>query len=540
MQQDNLFNTFMGEVKEFGLVQSMNHPIAFIAGLPGAQLNELILFETGDVGQVFLIEETQVHVLVFSTSPLKVGVRATRTNKFPNVPVGKELLGKIIDPLGNPFSDEENYVRPTEFRDIEAHPLGMAARSRIKTPFLTGISIVDMMVPLGKGQKELIIGDRKTGKTSFLLTTIKNQVNNGAIAIYAAIGKKKSDIKEILDYFKSEGIEKSVVTVATSSYDSPSLIFLTPYSATTIAEHFRDQGNDVVVVFDDLSTHAKFYREIALLAKRFPGRDSYPGDIFYTHARLLERAGNFKHKEKGEVSITMLPVADIIEGDFTGYIATNLMGMTDGHIFFDSNAYSQGRRPAVNIPLSVTRVGRQSSAKILRSINRELTAFLALYQRMQDLSHFGAELTDAVKQVLRTGDVVYKFFEQTNDVIVPLGVQTTMFSMLWLKMFDDAVILDQLAQYRDNLIKAYYNPNGKPSGFKSNKEFFDKTLEAEKFNDLLGTISKYKDYLLSTAVTGTGVQTATTNQPNQAQSTPLVQSNQSTQSNQKPEDQVKK
>lgn len=497
--QSNLFTQFMKETGEFGVVQEINHPIAFVAGIPGAHLNELILFETGDVGQVFLIEEEQVHVLVFSSTPLRVGVQASRTNRFPNVPVGEELFGKIIDPLGNPFSDAENYTRPETFKEIEAPIPGMAMRSRVKTPFLTGVSIVDMMVPLGKGQKELIIGDRKTGKTSFLLTTIKNQVNNGAIAIYAGIGRKKADIKAILDYFKNEGIADKVITVATSAYDSPSLIFLTPYSATTIAEYFRDQGKDVVVVFDDLSTHAKFYREISLLAKRFPGRDSYPGDIFYTHARLLERAGNFKH-EKGDVSITMLPVADIIEGDFTGYIATNLMGMTDGHIFFDSNAYYQGRRPAVNIPLSVTRVGRQSSPKISRSINRELTAFLALYQKMQDLSHFGAELTDAVKQVLRTGDIIYKFFEQTDDVIVPFSVQIVMFSMLWLKMFDDSLIMENLYLYRANLIKAYFDPNGKPTGASSNKEFFDKALEYEKFNDLLGAISKNKEYLLSLAL----------------------------------------
>lgn len=504
----NPFEKQLQEIKEFGVIQSIVHPIAFVAGLPGASLNELIMFESGDLGQVFLMEENLVHVLVYSSSPLQVGIKCTRTNQFPSIPVGNELFGKIIDPLGNPFSESEEYTRPKEVRELEVHPLGIGERSRIKSPFLTGVTIVDMMVPLGKGQKELIIGDRKTGKTSFLLTTIKNQVNSGSVAIYAAIGKKKADIKAILDYFKREGLEDRVVTIATSSYDSPSLVFLTPFAGATLAEYFRDQGQDVLLVMDDLSTHSKFYREISLLAKRFPGRDSYPGDIFYTHARLLERAGNYKHKESGkEVSITMLPVVDIVEGDFTGFIATNLMGMTDGHIFFDSNAYYQGRRPAVNFSLSVTRVGRQSSPKLLRSINRELTAFLTLYQRMQDLSHFGSELTDAVKQVLRTGDVIYKYFEQTDDVIVPPSIQLIMFAMLWLKLFDDTTLLENISAYRNNLIIA----NGEPA----NKELFSKMVQVEIFNDLLAIVSKNRDTLLTLA-------TRNMNQPNISNSNKTV------------------
>lgn len=487
------FQQQLEQVKEFGVVQSIVSPIVFVAGLPGASLYEIILFETGEMGQVFLMEKDQIHVLVFTTTAPKVGTRCTRTGKYASVPVGPELFGKIIDPLGKPFSESEEYVRPKEERYVEARAPGMQERATVKTPFLTGVTIVDMMVPLGKGQKELIIGDRKTGKTSFLLSTLKNQILNGGIAVYAAIGKKKADIKAVLDYFKREGLLSKIIIVATSSYDSPSLIFLTPYAGATIAEYFKDQGQDVVLVLDDLSTHAKFYREIALLSKRFPGRDSYPGDIFYTHARLLERAGNFKHPSGKEVSLTMLPVADIIEGDFTGFIATNLMGMTDGHIFFDSNAYYQGRRPAVNIALSVTRVGRQASPKILRSITRELTAFLTLYNRMQDLSHFGAELTDAVKQVLRTGDVIYKLFEQTDNVIVPPGVQLLMFAMIWLKMFDDATVMENVPIYRENLINAYQNPQ--------NKELIDKAVGVETFNELLGAVNGKKTELLTIATT---------------------------------------
>lgn len=494
------FEAQLKQTQEFGIIESVVPPIAFVAGLPDATLFEIILFETGELGQVFMMEKNQVHVLLFSSTPPKVGTKCTRTGTFATVPVGNELFGKIIDPLGNPFSESENYVRPKESRELEAHAPGMQGRAKIDTPFLTGVTIVDMMVPLGKGQKELIIGDRKTGKTSFLLTTLKNQILSGGIAVYAAIGKKKADIKAVVDYFKKEGLLDKIIIVATSSYDSPSLIFLTPYAGASIAEYFKEQGNDVVLVLDDLSTHSKFYREISLLARRFPGRDSYPGDIFYVHARLLERAGNFKHASGKNVSLTMLPVVDIVEGDFTGFIATNLMGMTDGHIFFDSNAYYQGRRPAVNISLSVTRVGRQSTPKILRSINRELTAFLTLYTRMQDLSHFGAELTDAVKQVLRTGDIIYKFFEQTDNVIVPPGIQLLMFAMIWLKVFDDKTVMENVPLYRENLIKAYSDPK--------NKTLIDATIKLDTFNELLGAVNGKKQEFLNMANTKEEVQNA--------------------------------
>lgn len=492
------FEEQLEKTGEFGIIASMLHPIAFVAGLPGAHLNEIVLFESGDTGQIFLLEENVIHVLVFTTTPLRVGTRVIRTGRFPSIPVGRELLGKIIDPLGNAFSEAEQYTRPQEERRLDIPPLSMSVRTRIKTAFLTGVTIVDMMTPLGRGQKELVIGDRKTGKSSFLLSSIKSQIEAGGIAIYAAIGKKKADIKDVQNYLKREKLTDKCIIVATSAYDSPSLIYLTPYAAVSVAEYFRDLGIDTVIVLDDLSTHAKFYREVSLLASRFPGRESYPGDIFYTHARLLERAGNFKATNGREVAITMLPVAEVIEGDFTGFIATNLMGMTDGHLYFDSNLYYQGRRPALNIALSVTRVGRQATSKVLRSINRELTAFLTLYDKMQDLSHFGAELTDAVKQVLRTGDIIYKFFEQSGDIIVPYEVQISLFSMLWLRMFDDASVMEKLPGYRLNLIKAYSDPK--------NKKYFQQLTDAEHFNDLLGKLNKQRELFLTLATGGPAVQ----------------------------------
>ena len=483
------FEKLLEKVGEIGFVEETTYPIAVVNGLPNAKLHEVIVFENGQKGEVFLLEREHIQVFLFSTDAPQVGSRVTRTDKFVSIGVGKGLLGSIIDPLGSPILESKLYQKPTEERLIDHATLKLQDRARIKVPFITGVTLVDMMIPLGKGQRQLVMGDRKTGKTGFLLSTIKNQVDQGAIAIYAAIGRKKSDIKKIQEFFDKENIRDKTIIIASTPFDSPSLIYITPYSAMTIAEYFRDQGQDVVIILDDLSTHAKFYREVSLLAKRFPGRDAYPGDIFYTHARLIERAGNFKHQSGRDVSITALPTVEIVEGDFTGYLATNLMGMTDGHIFFDSDAFYQGRRPAINISLSVTRVGRQTQSPVLGTINRELNSLLTLYDKMQSLSHFGAELRDAARNVLETGDMIYKFFEQSQNVALPLPVQLVFFSLLWLKPLDNPLV-DDVALYRGNLLKAYQASNG-------SKKYFEDLVQTKTFNELLANIAKQQDQILA-------------------------------------------
>lgn len=481
----NTFAYYLDTVNEFGVVDEISYPIVTVRGLPRAKPQEIVIFETGQLGEIYALYADSCHVLLFSPDHVQVGTKLVRTNKILTVPVGEALLGHLIDPLGKPLSAAEKLEVFQEEREIDSKPLGIAFHSRIKKSFVTGTSIVDMMVPLGKGQKELVIGDRKTGKSSFLFTTIKHQVLDGAIAVYAAIGKKKSDIKFLQERLMAEGLSKRVIIVATSSSDSPSFIYLTPYTAMTIAEYFRDQGQDVLVVLDDLSTHARFYREIALLARNFPGRDSYPGDIFYTHARLLERAGNFKHQTKGEVAITCLPIVETVDGDLTNYIATTIMGITDGHIFFDSNIFYKGRRPAVNIGLSVTRVGKQTQSKLNRTITRELLSFFSLYDRMQNLSHFGTELTQSVKNILAMGDLLNLFFDQPYTVIIPETVQIILFSLLWIKIIDPDK--ETLEHIRDTLIKAYQE--------KDTKQLLDEIIHVDTLNDLLRNVSLYKDKL---------------------------------------------
>ncbi len=448
------FNELLQKSGEYGVVYQVSHPIVFIEGLPKVRTSEVILFESGQKAEVFSINRGKVEARIFSHEPVKVGTMVTRTNQLLSVPVGHELLGHTIDPLGDPLDPNAPYKKPTEMRNLDAKPVGISGRQKITTHLVTGISLVDLMIPLGRGQRELIIGDRKTGKTSLLMTTIKTQIYEGNTVIYAAIAKKKSDIKRLQEFFVKEKIMDHVVIVATSSYDSPTLIFQTPYAAMSIAEYFRDQGKHTLLVLDDLSSHAKFYRELSLLARRFPGRDSYPGDIFYVHSKLLERAGNFKHPQAKEVSITCLPVIEIVEGDFTGYIATNVMGITDGHIYLDANIYYQGMRPAVNVPLSVTRVGRQTLTKLAREINKDLTAFLSEYNKLQNVSHFGQELTDDVKKNLQLGDMINKFFSQPYQETIPGNVQLIIVSMILQGLIQSKEDLENAKKY---LINLYYD-----------------------------------------------------------------------------------
>lgn len=455
MDSTTAFNTYLQKTGEYGVVIQVSHPIVIVEGLPKVKTHEVILFESGQRGEVFTINRGKIEARVFSHEPVKVGTKATRTDQLLSIAVGPELLGHTINPLGEPLDPSVPFTRPKELRDLDAKPTGISGRQKISAQMVTGVALVDLLIPLGRGQRELIIGDRKTGKTSVILTTIKTQAQSGILAIYAAIAKKKSDIKRLQQFFIQEKIADKVIIVATSSYDSPSLIYQTPYAAMAIAEFFRERGQHVLLVLDDLTTHAKFYREISLLARRFPGRDSYPGDIFYVHSKLLERAGNFKHPLKGEVAISCLPVVEIVEGDLTSYVSTNVMGITDGHIYFDSNMYYKGMRPAVNIPLSVTRVGRQTLNKLSREVNKELTAFLTSYDKLQNLSHFGQELTDDVKKSLARGDMVYNLFNQPYQLTIPAPVQMVILSMIMQDMVETKDMLDKM---RHNLTTSYADP----------------------------------------------------------------------------------
>ena len=288
------YSYYLDKIGEFGTVTEVKHHIAVVNGLPYAKPREVVVLESEVKGQIFSINRETSEILLFSKEGVRVGSKVARTGEVMEVAVGDELLGRIISPFGRPLVGVLGYTEPQERRKIEIEPSDISSRVRIQRPLLTGVSIVDLAVPLGCGQRELVIGDRKTGKSFFLLNAIKSQVRLGAVAIYCAIARKKSDIKVIGDYLENEGLMANSIIVASSYDDPPSLVFIAPFTAMSIAEYFRDKGRDVVLILDDMTTHAKYYREISLLANRFPGRSSYPGDIFYVHSRLMERAGNFK------------------------------------------------------------------------------------------------------------------------------------------------------------------------------------------------------------------------------------------------------
>ena len=482
----DLFNQNIKKFGEYGEVVQVNYPIASVIGIPSSKLNELVVFETGDVGQVIGLEHDTATVLLFSQTRLKTRTKLSRTNNYALFPLGEELLGHVLNPFGQPISASVQRPTTATARPIDVPPQGIANRLKIEKPLTTGTALVDIMIPIGKGQRQLILGDRKTGKSSFVLNTIKNQINEGAIAVYAAIGKKAADIKELQAFMELDDRKDKMVIISSMAFDSPGLIYLTPFAAMTVAEYFRDQGKDVVLIMDDLLSHAKFYRELSLIAQTFPGRDSYPADVFYVHARLLERAGNFRHPEAGQSSITCLPIAETQEGDLTGYIVSNLMSITDGHIFFDNNIFAQGRRPAINIPISVTRVGKQTQDKISKDINRELSSLFAVYERVESLSHFGSEMTDSVKSIFSTGDKVYKFFNQDAGVIIPKEVSLIIFSLIWLHVLTDD---ESIENSRINLLKACQQ--------EENRLFLRSLFNVDNFNKLLKNVTDYKEKILS-------------------------------------------
>lgn len=469
------------KIGEIGYVEQVLHSIVYVNGLPGAMPNELVVFETGERGQILSLTRDYAEIMVFSSRSLQVGIKASRTNTFLNIPVGEELLGQVINPFGEALDHLKPITTKTS-RPVDVVPGGIVVRKRINKPLETGVSLVDLIIPLGKGQRELVIGDRKTGKTEFLLQAMLTQAKQGTICIYSAIGKKKLDIKRVEEFFDRNKIKDKTIIIASDSEEPASIIYINPYSAMTIAEYFRDQGKDVLIVLDDLLTHAKFYREISLLARRFPGRNSYPGDIFYTQAKLLERAGNFTY-QKGESSITCLPVVETTQGDLGGYIQTNLMSMTDGHIYFDSDIFTQGRRPAINPFLSVTRVGRQTQSTLRREINRELVSFLTLYERMQRFVHFGAELSEIVKNTLSTGELIHSFFDQTADSSVDPRLQIFLFCVLWIGTWQGKTTPTMKGEI-DIFIKAYEEKK------KVREDINELISKAESFNKLLNDVRK--------------------------------------------------
>ncbi|MBI5358377.1 hypothetical protein HZB69_01980 [Candidatus Amesbacteria bacterium] len=437
------FKDCLAKTSEMGYVEELMLSVARVSGLPGVCLREQVLFETGQRGEVISLHPNIAEVMVFSKSTLRVGTRVVRVGYPFSILAGEKLLGRLIDSLGEPLEGKKNWVETEmEWRPVDVRPSGIASRKRITRGFETGVILVDLLISIGHGQRELILGDRKTGKSQLLWRAVKTQVRAGNICIYAAVGKRKTEILQTWNFLKENDLINSTIMIASGSNDSSGEIFLTPYTAITLAEYFRDQGRDVLLVIDDMTTHAKYYRELALLSRKFPGRDSYPGDIFHIHSKLLERAGSF---EKG--SITCLPLAETQMGDMTGYIQTNLMSMTDGHIYFDSGLFFAGRRPAIDPFLSVTRVGRQTQSPLQKDVTRRLLQMLTDYERTSRFIKFGTELGENSRSALDLGEKIYKFFDQPINEIVHLDLAIVMFALLISGNFNSSKMADCIKKY---------------------------------------------------------------------------------------------
>ncbi|MDO8452853.1 MAG: F0F1 ATP synthase subunit alpha [bacterium] len=421
--------------QEVGFVTAAKDFLIFLDGLPHVKINEIVENEKGTRGWVTSLQEDLAEVLLLDPANPQPGDIFKRTHKTLALDVGDFLLGRAINPLGVAIDGKTFSSKTANSVPIDTQAPSLQARQFITEQLETGITLLDTLIPVGKGQRELIIGDARAGKTNFLINLIVNQGKKGVTCVYAAIGKPSTDVRHIIDILESSGALKHTCIVAAPSTESAPLIFIAPHTAMTIAEYYQKQGKDVLVILDDLGNHAKIYREISLLGNKTPGREAYPGDMFYQHAHLLERAGKFK-KEAGGGSITALPVIELNLNDFTSYIPTNVMSMTDGHLLFKSSIYNQGQRPAVDIPFSVSRVGRQTQPRIVVELADKLRNILAQASELETVSRFSAELPEETQIILHQRAQIMELFKQEGS-FVSREVQTATLALVLTPFLKD-------------------------------------------------------------------------------------------------------
>ena len=397
--------------RETGTVIWVGDGIATIYGIDHAMYGEIVIFDNGVKGMVQDIRQNEIGVILFGRDTgIKEGTKVVRTKKKAGIPVGQGFIGRVVNALGEPI-DGKGEIKEEDYRPIEEDAPGIVERKSVDTPMETGILSIDSMFPIGRGQRELIIGDRQTGKTSIATDTIINQSGKDVICIYVAIGQKASTVAKIVSTLtKNDAMDYSIVLSSTAS-DPASMQYIAPYAGTALAEHFMHQGKDVLIVYDDLSKHAVAYRALSLLLERSPGREAYPGDVFYLHSRLLERSSRLSD-ELGGGSITALPIIETQAGDVSAYIPTNVISITDGQIFLESNLFNSGMRPAVNVGLSVSRVGGAAQTKAMKKASGSIRIDLAQYREMEVFTQFASDLDDATKAQLQHGKALMELLKQ--------------------------------------------------------------------------------------------------------------------------------
>src|SRR6188474_2130184 len=410
------------DVAEVGSVISLGDGIARVHGVERAMAGEMLEFPHGVFGIALNLEEESVGaVLLGDYKEIKEGDQVKRTGRIISVPVGDEMLGRVVNALGQPI-DGKGPITTKQFLPIERLAPGVVDRQPVKEPLQTGLKAIDGMVPIGRGQRELIIGDRQTGKTAVAVDTIINQKGLGVICIYNAIGQKQSTVAQVVKTLEDAGAMEYTVVVAATASDPAPLLYISPYSACTIGEYFRDSGRHALCVYDDLSKHAQSYREISLLLRRPPGREAYPGDVFYLHSRLLERAAKLK-AERGGGSLTALPIIETQAGDLSAYIPTNVISITDGQIFLESDLFHQGVRPAINVGNSVSRVGGSAQIKAMRQVAGTLRLDLAQYRELAAFAQFGSDLDKSTMNQLNRGRRLVEVLKQLQYQPLPVEKQ---------------------------------------------------------------------------------------------------------------------
>lgn len=464
------------QVVDVGTVIQIGDGIARVHGLEKCMSGELLEFSNGVVGMALNLEEDNVGVVIMGPyTGIREGDQVKRTGRIMEVPVGEEMLGRVVNALGQPI-DGNGPINTTKFRPIESPAPGVMARKSVHEPMQTGIKAIDAMIPIGRGQRELIIGDRQTGKTTIAIDTIVNQKGNGVICIYVAIGQKQSTVRGVVETLRKHGaLEYTIVVTASASEPAP-LLYLAPYTGCSMGEEFMYNGKHVLIIYDDLTKQAAAYRELSLLLRRPPGREAYPGDVFYLHSRLLERAAKL-NDELGGGSLTALPFIETQAGDVSAYIPTNVISITDGQIFLEADLFYSGQRPAVNVGISVSRVGSSAQTKAMKKVAGTLKLDLAQYRELAAFAQFGSDLDKVTKSRLDRGERTLEILKQ--GVNQPLSVERQVVSLyLVTKGYSDDIPVQDIRRFEAEFL-GYMDAN-RPEILASIRDTNDITADNDK------------------------------------------------------------
>jgi F-type H+-transporting ATPase subunit alpha len=479
------------DIREVGTVTSVGDGIAHVYGLDRVMYNELLEFPHGVFGLALNLEEESVGVVLLGESHLvREGDQVKRTRRIMQVPAGPALVGRVVNPLGQPL-DGKGPVKTDTFMFVERLAPGVVERLPVREPLQTGIKAIDAIVPIGRGQRELIIGDRQTGKTVIVLDTILNQKTSDVICIYVAIGQKNSTIAQIVKTLEDFGAMDYSIVIASSASDASPLQYLAPYTGCAIGEYFRDNGRHALVIYDDLSKHAAAYREISLLLRRPPGREAYPGDVFYLHSRLLERAAKLDD-ELGGGSLTALPIIETQAGDVSGYIPTNVISITDGQIYLQPELFNAGVRPAINIGISVSRVGGNAQIKAMKQVAGKLRLDLAQYRNLVTFAQFGTELDKTSQAQLDRGDRLTEVLKQGQYSPLPVEKQVLII-FAGNRGFLDEFPTSRVREYEKKLYEEFETSHADILTKIREKKQIDSTLEAAISDALKDFNAKFKE-----------------------------------------------